>query len=93
MYSKVLEHRGVCGVLFGHDGEVAASRGVAGSRVGPAGGGRSRRLEQLRFVEQRLRPLRESPLSEVYWRVLEELERLAGEAPRPRDDEAPRPRS
>ena len=74
MYCKVLEHaRGSTGVLFCHDGEFAAARGSADPRA--AEGGR-KRLERLRFVEERLRPLRETPMARVYWRVVDELGRL-----------------
>jgi hypothetical protein len=36
-----------------------------------------RRLEQLRFAEKRLRPLRRTRLAGTYWQVYEEMNRVA----------------
>ncbi|WP_406694933.1 hypothetical protein V5E97_28220 [Singulisphaera sp. Ch08] len=40
---------------------------------------RRRRYEQLRFSEERLRPLQKTKLAEVYWRVYAELHRVGRE--------------
>ena len=40
---------------------------------------RCRRYEQLRFAEERLRPLQKTKLAEVYWRVYAELHRVGRE--------------
>lgn len=84
MHDKVLEHtRGLYEVLFGHDGAVGAARDEpgAGAASRPAEGDQGRRLERLRYVEQRLRPLRDTPMARVYWKVRDELDRIDPKAP------------
>src|SRR5690242_18672786 len=41
--------------------------------------GRLRRYQQLRHAEERLRPLRETRLAHVYWKVHDEMRRLGRE--------------